>query len=354
MQDRIKIKDVFIHPWVMSFAKAPIIKNELKVIEIEKLRRKSEIPPQQESVLKKINTEREKDLSRFINNNQDEIDCLINRKESKTIFDKVLKKVEEKNLEKRKVLQQKNQKNLSLDCSKNGIKDSENSFNQIEKSPKENISISKNVGRNNNDFFVRTKTKLKTADIIQKAEINVSKELKKHYANSASKNGDKTVMVSNSSASTTNSNSTNKVNLVNSQISSLMNSPPISLKRIEINLSKENNMSFNKTPTLKCRQISLFKKAYSSNIDAPISTFGKSQMKANSYEEKSSNEETQSNLAKLKKKELINRAALDILEKTDMVDLINGMPNMSIPVKKESTIWSKISDFFTPKCTQNK
>jgi len=295
--------------------------------------------------LKKLNTDREKDLSIFINNNQDEIDCLINRKESKTIFDKVLKKVEEKNLEKRKVQQQ--QKNLSLDCSKKGI---ENGFKlPIEKSPKENVN--KNIVKNN-DFFVRTKNKLKTADIIQKPEITFSKELKKHYANSASKNGDKNNLVSDSNATTT-TNSTNKVNLINSQISSLTDSPPTSLKRIEINLTKENSAGFNKTPTLKCRQISLFKKQYSSNIDAPKSTFGKSQMKANSYEEKSSNEEIQINLAKLKKKELINRAALDILEKTDMVDITNILPNINAPIKKESTIWSKITDFFTPfKCTQ--
>jgi len=115
------------------------------------------------------------------------------------------------------------------------------------------------------------------------------------------KNGDKNNLVSDSNATTT-TNSTNKVNLINSQISSLTDSPPTSLKRIEINLTKENSAGFNKTPTLKCRQISLFKKQYSSNIDAPKSTFGKSQMKANSYEEKSSNEEIQINLAKLKKK----------------------------------------------------
>lgn len=58
------------------------------------------------------------------------------------------------------------------------------------------------------------------------------------------------------------------------------------------------------------------------------------------------------NITKMKKKEIINQAVIDLLEKTENIDLVT---KVTTP-KKESdpSFWTKVTNLFNPfKCTQN-
>jgi len=256
------------------------------------------------------------------------------RKESSNIFDRVLKKVEEKNIQKRKATNEKKAENDKLDVTQVNDK-----YSFIEDISLEMSEAIKDLPLKEN------KTKLKTLDAICKIDLNNSDGFKKHKHTYSAAKYDSNC---NSSNSTSNSNKVVTVNL--------FNSPKIAgLKKIEvknfINMNSESNkIELTKTPVLKSRQISLFKKAVNEEQK-------QKSVKANSYEEKSVCED-KINVNEQKKKEIIHQAnaLMDILEKTENINVSH--PNtISEPKKKqevEGSVWTTISNFFNPfKCTNN-
>jgi len=256
-------------------------------------------------------------------------DTLVLRKESGTIFDKVLKKVEDKHKE--KIKQHHQYKPLSIDHTKLMQAKIENPM----KSPRvEEIKL--NIGDIQINPTVRTKLKFKTQEI--KSQVVSSPKIeRKQQASSTSKTnelkGD-----ANSSFSTANSNNAKymKIDLSNSQT----NSPQISGKNFDFKRTGSNPIKdYNKTPVLQTRQISLFKKGYSAGLDSNPINF-----KASSFEEPK--EEKPS---KIKRKEIINKAVIDLLDKTEAVDLVPKTPTPSS--KKNASFMDKVTDFFSPfKC----
>jgi len=241
------------------------------------------------------------------------------------------------------------------------------------------------------DIPIRKANKMKTQEVKQKIDLNITDS--KKQSSSTTKTLFKADLKQgyNSCSTSTTSNTGYKFynsNLVNSGFSNSPQNSNTTLKKIEIkdnfkiksklpsgfsnspqnntsttlkkveikdnfNINSENNKFLtdilNKTPKLHSRQISLFKKAYSSNIDnATVNSLSK----ANSYEENSALEDKPSRNQRNKKLELINRAAIDLLEKSEQIDVVVRNRVSSVPPKKESSILTKLLNLFTPfKCT---
>jgi len=186
---------------------------------------------------------------------------------------------------------------------------------------------------------VRTKLKMKTQEIKTQV-VSSPKVERKQQASSTSKTKDNKGDA-NSSFSTSNSNNAKymKIDLSNN---SQTNSPQISGKNFDFKRTGSNPIKdYNKTPVLQTRQISLFKKGYSAGLDNNPINF---QSKASSFEEVKAEKPS-----KIKRKEIINKAVIDLLDKTEAVDLVPKTPTPSS--KKDPSFWKKVTEFFSPfKC----